>query len=312
MTEELRDVLVRSCRKSVEVSWNILVIMIPISLGVTLLQYAGILEHLAWALSPVMRVMSLPGEASLALIAGALINIYAGIAVMGTLGLDAWSINIIAVMMLICHNLLVESAVQSRTGVSGLTMTVFRIAAALAMGIGLSLLLPEDFKGAGAGITAAIASSKGTLTDVVLLWFNQTSALTVKVILIIAGINLAIDVMRFFKAFDPAITLLKPLAYINGLPGKASFMWMTGIFFGLAYGAGVLIAEARAGHVDKDSMVRLNLSLGISHSLIEDTALFVAIGASLFWVLVPRMVAAAVMVWVYALATSVIRQRRQG
>jgi hypothetical protein len=87
---------------------------------------------------------------------------------------------------------------------------------------------------------------------------------------------------------------------------------MTGIFFGLAYGAGVLIAEARAGHVDKDSLVRLNLSLGISHSLIEDTALFVAIGASLFWVLVPRMVAAAVMVWVYALATSVIRQRRQG
>ncbi|HWR68230.1 MAG TPA: hypothetical protein VN416_04350, partial [Desulfomonilia bacterium] len=132
------------------------------------------------------------------------------------------------------------------------------------------------------------------------------------VILIIAGINLAIDVMRFFKAFDPAITLLKPFAYINGLPGKASFMWMTGIFFGLAYGAGVLIAEARAGHVDKDSLVRLNLSLGISHSLIEDTALFVAIGASLFWVLVPRMVAAAVMVWVYALATSVIRQRRQG
>lgn len=310
MTEELKDVLLRSCRKSVEVSWNILVIMIPISLGVTLLQYAGILEHLAWALSPVMRVMSLPGEASLALIAGALINIYAGIAVMGTLGLDAWSINIIAVMMLICHNLLVESAVQSRTGVSGLTMTVFRIAAALAMGIGLSLLLPEDFK--GAGITAALASSKGTLTEVVLLWFNQTAALTVKVILIIAGINLAIDVMRFFKAFDPAITLLKPFAYINGLPGKASFMWMTGIFFGLAYGAGVLIAEARAGHVDKDSMVRLNLSLGISHSLIEDTALFVAIGASLFWVLVPRMVAAAVMVWVYALATTVIRQRRQG
>ena len=45
---------------------------------------------------------------------------------------------------------------------------------------------------------------------------------------------------------------------------------------------------------------------------IRDCALFVAIGASLFWVLVPRMVAAAVMVWAYALATSVIRQRRQG
>jgi len=84
---------------------------------------------------------------------------------------------------------------------------------------------------------------------------------------------------------------------------------MTGIFFGLAYGAGVLIAEARAGHVDKDALVRLNLSLGISHSLIEDTFLFVAIGASLFWVLVPRMVAAALMVWAYVLVMSFLQPR---
>ncbi len=311
MNTELKDVLYRSCMKSMEVCWSILIIMIPISLGVTILQYTGILDYFAWALSPLMHLISLPGEASLALIAGALINIYAGIAVMGTLGLDAWSINIIAVMMLICHNLLVESAVQSRTGVSGITMTVFRIVAALGMGLCLSLLLPEELKGTGMHMGVAVSSDSKTLAEVMVIWFRQTSALTIKVILIIAVINLAIDVMRFFKAFDPVISLLRPLAFINGLPGKAAFMWMTGIFFGLAYGAGVLIAEARAGHVDKDSLVRLNLSLGISHSLIEDTILFVAIGASLFWVLVPRMVAAALMVWIYVLVASFFRARRR-
>jgi len=312
MADELKDVLKRSGMKSMEVSWSILVIMIPVSLGVTILQFAGILDHFARLLAPVMRLLSLPGEASLALIAGAVINIYAGIAVMGTLGLDAWSINIMAVMMLICHNLLVESAVQSRTGVSGLTMTVFRIVAALGMGLCLSLLLPEDLKGAGMHMGVALSSSRGDLAGVILLWFIQTSALTVKVILIIAAINLAMDVMRHYRAFDPVIMLLKPLAFINGLPGKAAFMWMTGIIFGLAYGAGVLIAEARAGHVDKDALVRLNLSLGISHSLIEDTILFVAIGASLFWVLVPRMAAAALMVWGYVLMKSFLKARRQG
>ena len=311
MNTELKDVLYRSCMKSIEVCWSILIIMIPVSLGVTILQYTGILDYFAWALSPLMRIISLPGEASLALIAGALINIYAGIAVMGTLGLDAWSINIIAVMMLICHNLLVESAVQSRTGVSGVTMTVFRIVAAIGMGICLSLLLPEGLKGTGLHMGVAVASETKAFAEVMMIWFKQTSALTVKVILIIAVINLAIDVMRFFKAFDPVISLLRPLAFINGLPGKAAFMWLTGIFFGLAYGAGVLIAEARAGHVDKESLVRLNLSLGVSHSLIEDTILFVAIGASLFWVLVPRMLAAALMVWAYALAISFIQARRR-
>ena len=55
--------------------------------------------------------------------------------------------------------------------------------------------------------------------------------------------------------------------------------------------------------------IRDSLSLGISHSLIEDTFLFVAIGASLFWVLVPRMVAAALMVWAYVLVMSFLQPR---
>lgn len=303
MADDLKDVLSVSVRRSLGVSRTILAVMVPVSLGVTLLQYAGVLERMAWVLSPVMRIVSLPPEASFALIAGALINIYAGIAVMGTLKLSAWDINIMAVMMLICHNLVVESSVQSRTGVSGLKMTALRIAAAVGMGICLSLIMPEGLKAPGSGISTVVPSPGHGLQGVLVLWLTQTSVLVVKVILIIAAINLTIDLMRFFKAFDPVIAVLRPLAFVNGLPDRTSFMWMAGILFGLAYGSGVLIAEAQTGSVDRDSLVRLNISLGISHSLIEDTLLFVAIGASLFWVLVPRMVAAAVMVWGYALVS---------
>jgi hypothetical protein len=275
-----------------------------------MLQYTGVLERIAWVLSPIMKIVSLPPEASFALIAGALINIYAGIAVMGTLSLSAWDINIMAVMMLICHNLIVESAVQSKTGVSGLKMTFFRIIAAIGMGICLSFILPEGFKQVSTTMGGKVFSYEQGFLDVLILWVKQTSMLTLKVILIIAAINLIIDVMRYLKAFDPVITLLRPLTFMHGLPKKASFMWMAGILFGLAYGSGVLIAEAQTGRVDKDSLVRLNLSLGISHSLIEDTLLFVAIGASLFWVLIPRMVAAAVMVWIYALAMSFLNSSK--
>jgi hypothetical protein len=304
MTEDLKDISYRSLLKSIRVSGTILMIMIPVSFGVTMLQYTGVLERISWVLSPIMKIVSLPPEASFALIAGALINIYAGIAVMGTLSLSAWDINIMAVMMLICHNLIVESAVQSKTGVSGLKMTLFRIIAAIGVGICLSFILPEGFKQVSTTMGGKVFSSAQGFLDVLILWVKQTSMLTLKVILIIAAINLIIDVMRYLKAFDPVITLLRPLTFMHGLPKKASFMWMAGILFGLAYGSGVLIAEAQTGRVDKDSLVRLNLSLGISHSLIEDTILFVAIGASLFWVLIPRMVAAAVMVWIYALARS--------
>ncbi|MGC9325698.1 MAG: nucleoside recognition domain-containing protein [Desulfomonilia bacterium] len=307
MEETLTDVLSRSGRKSLEASWSILIIMIPISLGMTILQYTGVMEYCAGFLSPVMRLFSLPAEASLVLIAGALINIYAGIAVMIPLGLDVWSITIIAVMMLICHNLVVESAVQSKTGVSGLIMTVFRIAAAAVVGIVLSFILPEEFRHTGVGMGSAMSDPEHGLSDTMLIWIRQTSELTIKVILIIAGITLLIDVMRFFKAFAPVVSLLRPFTSINGLPRNAAFMWMAGLVFGLAYGSGVLIAEARTGQVDKDALIRLNLSLGISHSLIEDTLLFVALGASLFWVIVPRIIAAALMVWVYVLGSSIVR-----
>ena len=304
MAEDLKYIFYRSLLKSIRVSGTILMIMVPVSFCVTMLQFTGVLERIAWVLSPVMKIVSLPPEASFALIAGALINIYAGIAVMGTLSLTAWDINIMAVMMLICHNLIVESAVQSKTGVSGLKMTLFRIIAAIGMGICLSFILPEGFKQVSTTLGGKVFSSAQGFVEVIVLWVKQTSMLTLKVILIIAAINLIIDVMRYLKAFDPVITLLRPLTFMHGLPKKASFMWMAGILFGLAYGSGVLIAEAQTGRVDKDSLVRLNLSLGISHSLIEDTLLFVAIGASLFWVLIPRMVAAAVMVWIYVLMRS--------
>jgi hypothetical protein len=38
------------------------------------------------------------------------------------------------------------------------------------------------------------------------------------------------------------------------------------------------------------------VSIAISHSLLEDTLLFVAIGASLPWILIPRPIAAALVV----------------
>lgn len=303
MTGGLRYVFFSSLVKSVRASWSIIAIMVPVSLGVTLLQYTGLLERLARLFTPVMALVALPPEASFALLAAALINIYAGIAVMGTLGVSAWDLNIIAVMMLTCHNLIVESAVQSKTGVSGLKMTLFRIVAAVGMGFLLSRLLPESLKLAGTLLGAAPEQAQQTLPQVLALWTRQTGQLTLKIVVIIAAINLVIDLMRHYKAFDPVIALLRPLTALHGLPGKVAFMWMAGVLFGLAYGSGVLIAEARTGRIDKDALLRLNLSLGISHSLIEDTLLFLAIGASLFWVLVPRMLVAAAMVWLHVLAT---------
>ncbi len=306
MAHEVTRVIALSCKKGISASMSILVVMIPVSLCMTLLQASGFLDRLSWILSPVMSLFSLPAEASIALIIGALINIYAGIAVMGTMQLNLWSINIIAVMMLICHNLIVESAVQSKTGVSGLKMSLFRIGAALATGWYLTLVLPESMKLQQMLPGTEAALQTRSYLQVLIVWGNQSAVLALKVILIIIAVTLMIDLMRYFRLFAPVTGLLQPLTRINGLPRESAFMWMAGLVFGLAYGSGVLIAESKAGNMDRDALVRLNMSLGINHSIIEDTLLFVAIGAGLLWILLPRIVAAAAAVWLYVIIRDVM------
>jgi len=41
---------------------------------------------------------------------------------------------------------------------------------------------------------------------------------------------------------------------------------------------------------------RLHLSMGINHSMIEDPALFLSLGLSIFWMCVPRVAAAIIAV----------------
>jgi len=309
MNNELKRIVFISVRKGISASMSVLVIMIPVSFCMTLLQTSGLLEKLSWILSPVMSVFSLPAEASIVLIVGALINIYAGIAVMGTMSLNLWSINIIAVMMLICHNLIVESAVQSKTGVSGLKICLFRIIAALSMGWLLTFVLPESLKLQQGLFGNMVNAQAQSFLNVLTVWAGQSAVLSLKVILIILGVTVMIDLMRYFKLFAPITLLLQPFTRINALPRESAFMWMAGLVFGLAYGSGVLIAESKAGNMDRDALIRLNMSLGISHSLLEDSLLFVAIGAGMFWVFVPRIIAAAVVVWLFVFLRSFVSDK---
>jgi hypothetical protein len=54
----------------------------------------------------------------------------------------------------------------------------------------------------------------------------------------------------------------------------------------------------------------VSVFLGLAHALVEDTFLFVAMGAGIFWVLVPRVVAAFVLTWACARILARIPERR--
>ncbi|PIP08519.1 MAG: iron transporter, partial [Syntrophobacteraceae bacterium CG23_combo_of_CG06-09_8_20_14_all_50_8] len=105
------------------------------------------------------------------------------------------------------------------------------------------------------------------------------------------------------------VALLAPLLKFMGLDSKLAFLWITAILFGLAYGGSVIMEESKGGRLSKEELETLHLSIGINHSLIEDTLLLVALGLSAFWLYIPRLLMAVVAVHILKLSHNLIQRR---
>ena len=75
------------------------------------------------------------------------------------------------------------------------------------------------------------------------------------------------------------------------------FPLLAGLSFGISYGAGVLLDEARQGRIEGRQTFLVAAYLGICHAVFEDTLLFVAIGASGLLLVIPRLIAASIVVY---------------
>jgi hypothetical protein len=65
------------------------------------------------------------------------------------------------------------------------------------------------------------------------------------------------------------------------------------------YGGAITIDKARSGTFSKEELERLHISIGINHSMVEDPALFLALGLNPFWLWVPKLVMAIIAVQIY-------------
>ena len=115
-----------------------------------------------------------------------------------------------------------------------------------------------------------------------------------------------LEFMKNYNLIDHVVNMLAPVLKIFGLSKQTGFLWITAVMFGLTFGAAVIVAEAKEGKFTKDELERLQLSIGINHSIIEDPVLFLAFGIGAFWLWVPRFVAAIIVVHLFIIAKRVI------
>jgi spore maturation protein SpmB len=273
-------------------------ILVPISLLTALLAWSGWIEKGQFIIQPVMDWLSLPAVAALPLMIGMLTGIYGGIAAMVVLPLTTEQMTLIAIFLLMAHNLIQEGVIQGKSGLNPAKATVFRLICAT-----LTVMVVAAFLDIKASVPAAPVASEVIRQPFSLMlwkWAMASSKLCLKIFFIIMTILITLEVFKRVGWIEHIVRVCRPVLKALGLSEKAGILWMTAALFGLAYGAAVIVEEANEGHLGKEELEALHLSIGINHSLIEDPALFLALGLSAFWLWIPRLITAVIAVRLFS------------
>jgi len=134
-------VIKRGLLKGLDTTWKLTKVVVPVYFFVTFLKYTPALDWIAGGCTPFMSVVGLPGEASIAIVLGNFIILYAALGAIASLELGAKEVTVIAMMLLLSHSSFIESAVSQQTGISGVAMGFFRLTVSILMGIILNLIL---------------------------------------------------------------------------------------------------------------------------------------------------------------------------
>jgi spore maturation protein SpmB len=278
------------CRKGWSGFLWVMKILVPVSLLTTLLGWSGLLPRIEFILRPAMNLVSLPAAAALPLVISFFGGIYAGIGAMTALDLTREQMTLIAIFMMIAHNLVQEGAIQGRSGLHPLKATLFRLAAAV-----VTVMIVARLLGVSASEVTAPAASASVATPllpVLQKWLLSTLTFAAKLFLIMMAILILMEIMKAMGWIHPIVDFLSPLLKLMGLSRRVGLLWVTGAVFGLSYGAAVIVEEVKEGHLTKEEIETLHLSIGINHSVIEDPAVFMTLGLNFFWVWFPRLFAA--------------------
>jgi spore maturation protein SpmB len=289
----LKQCLLAALPKGMKTSWWLLKITIPVSFGVLLFDYYGVLDLMAIYTGPVFKLVGLPGVSAIVLITSIFTNIYSVVAVLSTLNLPLRDGMIIATMCLVSHGFIIETAVLHKTGSSGVRMIILRLAASFVIGFMLNLLLP----GNSSLVQVTQERVHIGLNGVLLSWIHSISVTTLKIIILV---NVLLFIQQVLEEFGLIKWLEKPLApllRLMGLPQKTTFSWIVANLIGLAYGSAIMINLVEEGKMKREDADLLNHHIAVSHSQLEDPLLFLTLGYAIHWLMWPRVIVAIIVVW---------------
>ena len=272
-------------------------ILIPFIFIIKILEEIGVIKIISNFFEPVVQLMGLPAELGIVWVTAIIINVYAGIVVfvnvVPTLDLTVAQITVLTLIILIAHNILVESSVSRAAGVSFFYAAFLRIGMAFIAGLILSRIysnfgfLQEKF--------SLVLEQQAVHAD----YYSWIKGQIKNLIYIFVIICILVFSLNFLKAIGVEKLIRKLLERplkIMGISPSAINIIIVGLTIGIQFGGGLLIKEAKSGAINKQSIL-LSLSLlNLVHAVIEDTILMTILGGHISGILFFRVIFSLIVV----------------
>jgi len=280
---------------------TLLKVMVPALLIVKALDTFGGTQFLASLLAPFMDLVGLPEQMGLVWATVILTNIYTGMAVFFDMAvaqtLSVAQVSVLGVMMLIAHSLPIEGAVAKMAGVSWRITVPLRIGGGLVFG----MIVHQVYELGGWQQQPAVLAWQPSLSTTNLAdWAVTQLTMLFSIFFIIMALMLLLKLLRWCGIEKVIQLILSPFLRALTISKEATNVCVIGLTLGLTFGAGLLIAEAKAGHIKKRDVLLAVCFLGLAHSLIEDTILILLLGTDLMAVLWGRIVFAFIVIAIIA------------
>ena len=91
--------------------------------------------------------------------------------------------------------------------------------------------------------------------------------------------------------------MLRPVLPLFGMTDRAAPVTVVGMIFGIVYGGALIIRETTTGSMSRREIFNSLALMGLSHGLIEDTLVMMAIGGKLGGILFGRVLFSLVVIF---------------
>ncbi|MBW6458570.1 MAG: hypothetical protein K0B52_05335, partial [FCB group bacterium] len=124
-------------------------------------------------------------------------------------------------------------------------------------------------------------------------WMNlflKIGTTAVQIIVLMFFIMLIYELLILWKHSAKIKEKLTVFTRMFDMSPAALAPWMVGTFIGIAYGAGILFRLNKDRRLNHKDVCLLTVSMCLVHAVIEDTMIFVLVGANIWWLLGVRII----------------------